>query len=40
MSDLRRLTRRYVQHLVAPPEQEWERALNHYLRTGERLGNY
>jgi hypothetical protein len=26
---------RYRQQMV-----EWERALNHYLRTGERLGNY
>jgi hypothetical protein len=26
---------RYRQQMV-----EWERALNHFLRTGERLGNY
>lgn len=26
---------RYVQQMV-----EWEKALNHYLETGERLGNY
>jgi hypothetical protein len=26
---------RYVAQMV-----EWERALNHYVSTGERLGNY